>query len=256
MSPRPRVVVAVCALGLYVALAALSGHLSPTARGPLLDGLGPSQPYRWVNPPAWLASTNQQPAVGTFVAHFKSNGLQGQVFVTGDGQATVIVPSDAFQPHGRDTAVVLTFTPVDPATVGPLPAGQAASGNAYRIAAAYRPSGAQAPAPSRPIDVILLYPDTAQHRSASHTVCISADGTGWTTLKGTDTPSVQEAEGKTGSPGYAVVSGRLLATSSPDGSSGGAGNGTSPATIVLVIAACVLLVGLGLLFHSRGGAEA
>ena len=255
MSPRRRIVVAVCAMGLYVGLAALSGHLSPTARGPLLDGLGPSQPYRWVNPPGWLASTNQQPAVGTFVAHFKKNGLQGQVFVTGDAQATVIVPGGAFPPHGRDTAVVLMFTPVDPAALGPLPAGGAPFGNAYRIAAAYRPSGAQAPAPSRPIDLILLYPDTTGHRSAVHTISTSADGSTWTTLKGTDTPAVQEAEGKTGSLGYAVVSGRLLATSSPDGSDGATGNGTSPATIVLVIAVCVLLVGVGLLFRSRSGAE-
>ena len=66
---------------------------------------------------------------------------------------------------------------------------------------------------------------------------------------------MQEAEGKTGSLGYAVVSGRLLATSSPDGSDGATGNGTSPATIVLVIAVCVLLVGVGLLFRRRSSAE-
>ncbi len=242
-------------MGLYAGLAALSGHLSPTARGPLLDGLGPSQPYRWVSPPAWLASTNQQPAVGTFVAHFKKNGLQGQVFVTCDAQATVIVPSGAFPPHERDTAVVLTFTPVDPAALGPLPAGQAPFGNAYRITTAYRPSGAPAPAPSRPIDLILLYPDTTGHRSAVHTVSTSADGSTWTTLKGTDTPVVQETEGKTGSLGYAVVSGQMVATTSPAGPDGATGNGTSPATIVLVIAVCVFLVGTGVLFRGRGGAE-
>ena len=55
------------ALGLaavtaYVGLASWSGALSPLARGPLLDGTGPPQAYRWVNPPPDLAATNIEPS--------------------------------------------------------------------------------------------------------------------------------------------------------------------------------------------------
>ena len=58
----------------YAALAGLSGWLSPLARGPLLDGLGPPQPYRWVNPPPALASTNQPPSSAVFHVPLDANG--------------------------------------------------------------------------------------------------------------------------------------------------------------------------------------
>jgi hypothetical protein len=250
---RTRIVVAGSVVGLYVGLAAVSGHLSPAARGPLLDGLGPAQPYRWVNPPASLASTNQSPPVGTFVAKFTKNGLQGQVFVSGDAQATVIVPNDAFPPHSHDDAVVLTLTPVDPATLGALPDGRVAFGNAYRLTAAYRPSGAPAPPPAAPIDLVLLYPVTPDLHAATHTVFDSTDGTTWNALKGTDAPSVQQAEGKTGHLGYAAVGGGLAPTPSATSAGGTSSGASSTNTIALAIAASILLVGIGLLLRSRDG---
>ena len=240
-------------VGLYAGLAAVSGHLSMTARGPLLDGLGPAQPYRWVNPPASLASTNQSPSVGTFVVKFTKNGLQGQVFVNGDAQATVIVPNGAFPAHGHDDAVVLTLTPLDPATLGSLPDGRVAFGNAYQMTAAYRPSGAPAPQPAAPIDVVLLYPVTPDLQSATHSVYASIDGKAWSALKGTDAPSVQQAEGKTGQLGYRVVAGVLASTPSTPSAGGTPSNGTSSQTVLLILAASVLLVGIGLLLRSRGG---
>ena len=41
---------------LYLAGAAVSGRASILARRPLLDGLAPPTPYRWVNPPPDLAA--------------------------------------------------------------------------------------------------------------------------------------------------------------------------------------------------------
>ena len=50
------------------------GHLSSLAKGPLLDGIGPPQPYRWVNPPPDLAATNQPPWSGVFHVPLKVGG--------------------------------------------------------------------------------------------------------------------------------------------------------------------------------------
>jgi hypothetical protein len=250
---RTRVVVAASTIGLYVGLAALSGHLSPAARGPVLDGLGPLQPYRWVNPPASLAPTNKAPSVGTFVARFVKGGLQGQVFVNGDGQATVIVPKNAFPANGRDIAVVLTLTPVDPATLGPLPDDNVAFGNAYRLTAAYRPSGERAPSPAAPIDLVLLYPVTPDLHAATHAIYGSNDGKTWSALPGTDTPTVQQVEGKIGHLGYAAIGGVLAPVPSVTSTGTSSGGDTSVRTILLAVAASVLLVGIGLLLRTRGG---
>ncbi|HXQ57078.1 MAG TPA: hypothetical protein VOA19_14935 [Actinomycetes bacterium] len=47
---------------LYLAGAVVSGRASILARRPLLDGLAPPTPYRWVHPPAELAAGNKPPA--------------------------------------------------------------------------------------------------------------------------------------------------------------------------------------------------
>jgi hypothetical protein len=218
-----------------------------------LDGLGPLQPYRWVNPPASLASTNKAPSVGTFVGRFVRGGLPGQVFVSGDGQATVIVPKNAFPTHGKDIAVVLTLTPVDPATLGSLPDDNVAFGNAYHLTAAYRPSGERAPSPTAPIDLVLLYPVTPDLHAATHAIYGSKDGTTWSALPGTDTPTVQQVEGKIADLGYAEVGGVLAPAPSATSPGAGSGGDTGLRTILLAVAASVFLVGIGLLLRTRGG---
>src|SRR5262245_2807368 len=84
------VAVGVGIIGLYVALASWSSHLSPLARGPLLDGLAPTN-YRWVDPPPELASTNQEPSSGVFQLALGRDGVEGSVVFTSDNQVTVIV---------------------------------------------------------------------------------------------------------------------------------------------------------------------
>ena len=59
---------------VYTATAVLSGHLSPLARRPLLDGLAPPTAYRWVQPPPELAATNQKPTPGRFVVKLGNAG--------------------------------------------------------------------------------------------------------------------------------------------------------------------------------------
>ena len=92
VSRRTTIVVGVLCVTAYAGLAALSGHLSPLARGPLLDGIGPPQDYRWVNPPPDLAANNQPPSSGVFPIALDPNGSRPATPVTSDNQVTVIVP--------------------------------------------------------------------------------------------------------------------------------------------------------------------
>src|SRR5436190_20048549 len=131
VSRRTIVATGIAIVGLYAALAVISGRLSPLARGPLLDGIGPPQPYRWVNPPPDLASANLPPSSGTFHVPLDPNGSRGEVFVTSDNQVTVIVPKGAFDAKVGQIEVTLSVTPLDPATL-PSPGRKLTIfGNAY-----------------------------------------------------------------------------------------------------------------------------
>jgi hypothetical protein len=104
VSRRAAVVTGLLCVTVYAVLAALSGHLSPLARGPLLDGIGPPQDYRWVSPPPDLAATNQPPSSGVFPIVLDPNGSRPATPVTSDNQVTVIVPQGAFATKpGRST---------------------------------------------------------------------------------------------------------------------------------------------------------
>ena len=120
----------------------LSGHLSPLARGPLLDGIGPPQDYRWVNPPPELAATNQTPSSGVFHVALGPVASEAQVFVTSDNQVTVVVPQGCVRRRrpGRSRST-LTVDPVDPATLAPPGSGVTIFGNAYRFRRRTGPSG-------------------------------------------------------------------------------------------------------------------
>ena len=125
VSRRAIVVAGLLSVTAYAALAALSGHLSPLARGPLLDGIGPPQAYRWVSPPPDLAATNQPPSVGRVPHRARTpTGRRPPTPVTSDNQVTVIVPQGAFAKKAGQIEVSLTVDPVDPATLGSPGAGR------------------------------------------------------------------------------------------------------------------------------------
>ncbi len=151
----------------YVGLAALSGHLSPLARGPLLDGIGPPQDYRWVSPPPDLAATNQPPSSGVFPIPLDPNGSRPATPVTSDNQVTVIVPQGAFAKKAGQIEVSLKIDPVDPATLGSPGAGVTIFGNAYRLDATYQPSGDRAKL-VLPLDAVLIYPVTPNLHASVH----------------------------------------------------------------------------------------
>jgi hypothetical protein len=233
----------------YAVLAALSGNLSPMARGPILDGPLPL-PYRWVNPPPELASTNTKPAEGIFTLQMGPGGVLGQVVLTPDDQATVVVDDGAIAPHGGDRQVRVQISPLDPATLSPPGDGLVTFGNVYRTAATYEPSGAKVTSILKPMDVILSYPATVNLRSASHSIYASRDGKAWTKLKSTDNHTMQQAEAKVSGLGYVQVAGIPAAV--PNTAVPGTGGGShTTKTILLVAAICLLLVGAALVLRSR-----
>ncbi len=233
----------------YVLLAVASNRLSPLASGPMLDGLGPLAPYRWVAPPPELAATNQPPSKGRFDVTLGSKGSEASTFVLSDNQVTLIFPEGAFRAKAAQIQVRVKVDPVDPAALGPPPAGQTAFGNAYRLSATYVPSGDPVEELRAPIDAFLTYPVTATLTSANHRNATSPDGRTWTIQDGTDAHALQQVEGPVPQLGYVMVVG-VLGASSPSASADGTGNRTL-AIGLIVAAVCVGLVGVGLILRGR-----
>ena len=252
MSRRKTVVAGLVCVTFYGALAALSGHLSPLAKGPLLDGIGPPQPYRWVNPPPDLAATNQPPSSGVFHVPLDPNGSRPEVFVTSDNQVTIVVPQGAFPTEAGQIEIVLKVTPLDPATLASPGANLTIFGNAYRLQATFQPSGDRVDL-KLPLDAILLYPVTPDLHASVHKLYTSPNGKTWTAQEGSDSLAQQQAEGPVPALGYVMVAGEAgTSTVTPAGSSGGSGN---TAIVLIVLAACVGLIGLGLIVRGRGDRE-
>jgi hypothetical protein len=232
---------------VYLMLAALSGRLSPLARRPLLDGYVPTQ-YNYVSPPPELAESNQPPAAGDFTLQLTERGSSPDVLASDDRQFTLIPVKGTFPPAAGERQVHITVTPTDPATLRPPDPPLTVVGNAYRIEAAYEPSGRPVRTVAKPLETILVYPLTPNVHAATHTVIASANGTGWTASKGTDSTGNQQVEGQITTLGYVAAAGDLQPGSAPAADSGG----RSTLGIALIVGAvCAALVGIGLLLRGR-----
>jgi hypothetical protein len=233
----------------YAVFAAWSGSLTPLARGPLLDGLGPVN-YRWVTPPPELASTNQAPSAGRFDLELSAQGVGTQVVFTSDSQVTVVIDEGSIGPAPDAASVVLRVDPVDPADLGAPGGGLEPFGNAYELSASYRPSKDTVDRLDRPVQVIVLYPATSTLHANAHDLLHSTDGETWQALESTDAPAQQQVEAQVPDLGYVMVAGvPSSVTASPGPTEDG---GTPPIAIALLVAAgVVLVIGLGLLIRSR-----
>jgi hypothetical protein len=236
---------------LYIASAVLSGHLSPLARRPLLDGLAPPVPYRWVEPPPELASTNVPPARQRFPIELEGSGSATASITTDDAQVTLIFPRGAFATAPQQRSVQVTIEPLGPSSVGAPDPPTVIVGNVYGIDAAYRPSGAPATLEVA-AQVVLVYPLVANDHGG-HDVLVSTDGETWTPVVTNDLPSVLQADGSIETLGYVTIGGEPPSpTSSPSGP--GSGAGWSTAAIVIAGAIVALLVGAAyVLWPSPGG---
>jgi hypothetical protein len=221
-------------VALYLAGAAVSGRASILTRRPLLDGLAPPTPYRWVSPPSELAASNKPPASGRFTLEFTPEGSQLGAFSTPDGQVNLVLSQGAAPPRPGQTSVEVTVEPVDPATLGPVPSGLVSAGNAYLIAVSYQPSGDKVETLGGQSSVGLVYPllNTAVADPGGHQVLSSADGRAWEALPSTDTPGTHQVSARLARTGYVQVG---VAPSA-------AGSGSDPRNRILLLGSGVAVV--------------
>jgi hypothetical protein len=232
-----RILLGLAVAGLYLAGAAFSGHLSPWARRPLLDGFGSAPPYRWVKPPEALKHSNQPPRPGAKSFAFTNGTLQGGVVSTDDLQVTLILRDGAVRGPAGARTLNLSVRPLDPAPLSDPPSGLLFDGNAYRIQGAFAPSGGPAPTTLATAgDLAMVYPADATFGvgGVKHVILASPDGRDWRQLTTQDLPGSQQASAKLPSFGYVVVvrtEGR--GSSSP---------GSSRSFVPLLIAGIVVLL--------------
>lgn len=226
----------VAVAAIYAVSAAWSGHLSPLARRPILDGVAPSVPYRWAEPPPELASTNLAPAPGAFRVELGNRGSVTKVFTTDDAQVTVILSARTFAPSADQRAIEVAIEPLGGSEVTPPEPPLQILGNVYRIEATYVPSGDDARLRSD-ARIVLVYPfSTTLHR---HEVVVSPDGEAWTAVDTNDLPSIQQADGVTSTMDYVAIAGRPGSPAPPSGE----GGGSNAATIAIVFALVVMAIG-------------
>lgn len=231
----------------YVASAALSGRLSPLARGPLLDGNHAHPPYNWVKPPSYLEATNVKPDQGSFVFPLDAAGNMGQVVATPDGQVSLDVGPGVVSPSATDSSVQIQVQPLDASQFASPGEGLTSFGNVYRLSATYQPTGKPVRSLSKPLTAIMTYPMTSDLQSMHHRVYYSANGDSWKVTEGADSVLTGQVDGRISDIGFIQVAGPIeefTASSSPGSSSG---SGSGGLTWILVAGACVLLLGAGVI---------
>jgi hypothetical protein len=162
--------------GLYVLAVAGTGLLSHRPVRPLFDAIGGAIPYKWVNPPWYVGSTNVKPGPSSSDIPFE-NGTSPLIGVNSeDAQIILNLPQGALPPNGPDTAVRASFTPLDPKKLARPPGGMRPDGNAYRVEMAYQPSGDPVRQLTTSGNVVMVVPDEAEK------MLFSSDGKSWDEL--------------------------------------------------------------------------
>jgi hypothetical protein len=207
-TPRRLAVAAgLLAVVAYLAGAALSGHLSPLAKRPLLDGLAPPPPYRWVSPPPELSAGNKKPVGVVAAVALGPSGSEVSAISTGDGQANLVLDANAVAPSPGQRQVQVAIDPADPAKLAGAPPNLLLAGNAYQIRLTYVPSGKPVTTLSGRATISLLVPLLPVPVSSPFdtTILASPDGKGWTTQNSTATPGSHQVASNLGGLGYVIA---------------------------------------------------
>ena len=230
-------------VSIYVALAAASGALSPLARRPLLDTGPIPVSYRWVSPPPEAVAGNKQPSSGVFKLPISGGSSVAKTFFTSDGQTVLIFNKGAVQ-EGGAASLEVDVTPLDPATLSPLPNGLTAFGNAVQVQA---DDVANFDASVR---AVVLYPETILLHATSHDLMWSADGRSWQQLKTSESVAQQQVYANVPGPGYLLVAGVRKEIPTPGAVADGGGSSTA-STVLLVLSGVSFLLGIGFLLRAR-----
>jgi hypothetical protein len=124
-------------LALLIGLTA-AAFLHRSSAPPLYDGIAtPPEPYRWVSPPADLASSNQPPLSASSTFALANGQFAGGLVLTGDNQVVLTFGSGSLRPVGGSTDISCTIEPVTRPPAAP--AGSEIRGNVYRLACMGQP---------------------------------------------------------------------------------------------------------------------
>ena len=226
------------AAGLLVVAAYAAGSFASARLGtigpPLLDGLAPPPPYRWVNPPDELAADNKDPFSGKFPVAITNNGSDSAAFSTRDGQLTIVLSQGAIPTSPGQRSALVEVTPLDPATLGDPPSDLEVAGNAYQVTATYRPGGEEVSGLAGGGDqrIVLVYPAVAGGTHQSRTVIQSSDGERWHALPSQDAGAQQQVQAAVESLGY-------FAVAAPPEQTGV----STPALGIVILAAVLVILG-------------
>jgi hypothetical protein len=217
---------------LYAVVVLATGLTAGHPVRPLFDGIGTSLPYKWVKPPWYVGSTNIKPEPSHTEIAFE-DGTSPLIGVnSGDAQVILNLPRGALPAHEGDSAVRVSFTPLDPKKLAKPPAPVRPDGNAYRVDMTYQPSGQVVRQTTTSGNVIMVVPDEAQK------MLFSLDGKSWdelpTHMLG-DPNTVGSAFNK---PGYYLVGTALPEFANPNK---GKGTKRTVGTVLVVVALAVLL---------------
>jgi hypothetical protein len=247
---RTVLAIGIAVVAVYVASAWFSGQLSPLARRPLLDGLVPPAPYRWVDPPPELASTNVEPTSVTTVVKLVNRGSATAIVSTDDAQVTLVLPRGAFGNARQQQSVRVSIEPLPPDAVEPPEPPLRILGNVYRLRGNYVPSGDAAPFHSVGARVVLVYPFISTDHW-QHAVIVSPDGESWTSVETNDFRGIQQVDGPIDTLGYvAVVQTGVRASPAPT-----VEDGVDVATIGIVVGLIALAAGAVLAVRPARGSS-
>ncbi|MGH9190689.1 MAG: hypothetical protein ACRD0Q_11795 [Acidimicrobiales bacterium] len=231
MSRRVAAVGAVVMLA-YVAVAGGTLRLSGRHVRPLFEGVGPNAPYQWVKPPREFAATNVKPHAVRIGVALDAGGSVLSGAGSADGQLVLNLPPGAVPAHDADKEVEVGVTPLDPATLAPLPDELLPDGNAYRVEVAYRPSGKPVEVLAPPGNVVMTVPEPAA------ALLYSADGRSWARLPTQPVAGLSSVGATFERVGYYMAGALALEAGGFDtGDGGGVGPivGVGAATVVLAL---------------------
>ena len=222
------------ALAAAYIVAGITAPFGPSR--PLLDAIGPAQPYMWVNPPPLYRDGNVAPHSVTRKVQLTAAGSQAQSLATPDGQAGLVFPDGAFSARAGEKTISVKIDPLDPATIGPPLRGTRFDGNAYRFTATYDSSRAKA-VPAKPVTLVLRFAILA-------TKILRRDGNAWTELDATPLGASLQIYGDTPRIGTFVAASPPLDTATKT-------KKNFPTALVVSIAAAVVAAAAGVAARLR-----
>src|SRR5438105_11250708 len=126
---------------------------------PLFEGIGPPPAYRWVHPPAAFAAGNVPPRTSDTDVPLGPEGSEQAGVLSEDSQLVLNLAPKSILPHPPDKSADVRVIPLDPATLGPAPAGLRPNGNVYQVRITYKPSGLEVASLAAAGNVLLTVPE-------------------------------------------------------------------------------------------------